>query len=183
LGLVQANIKNRLPIFEQNNFMTMNKFRTIPRRIVTGDKNGRSIIVSDATAENVSEHFPGLIISDIWATDSTPAKLDKELLIENTAFPITPAGGSYFRYVCIPPDHALGIVTQPGHTHPLMHQTETLDYIIIASGEVYLILDEEETKLIAGDIVIQRGTNHAWSNRSSEPCIQIAILIDAKEAK
>lgn len=61
-----------------------------------------------------------------------------------------------------------------------MHQTDTLDYIIIISGEIYLIVDEEETLLKAGDIVIQRGTNHAWSNRSDLPCIQLAILLDAK---
>ncbi|WP_025146733.1 cupin domain-containing protein [Pedobacter jeongneungensis] len=158
----------------------MNTFNTIPRRVVTGEKEGRSVISSDAEAKNVSEHFPGLIISDIWATDSSPAALDKELDIENTAFPITPTRGTYFRYVSIPPDDQLGIVAQPGTPHPLMHQTDTLDYIIIASGEIYLVLDDEETKLKVGDIVIQRGTNHAWSNRSDQPCIQIAVLIDAK---
>ncbi|MDX8557874.1 cupin domain-containing protein [Elizabethkingia sp. HX CGY] len=64
--------------------------------------------------------------------------------------------------------------------HPLMHQTKTLDYIVILSGEIYLILEEGETLLKPGDIVIQRGTNHAWSNRSDENCIQLAILLDAK---
>ena len=60
-----------------------------------------------------------------------------------------------------------------------MHQTNTLDYIVILSGEIYLIVDEEETLLQAGDIVVQRGTNHAWSNRSDLPCIQLAVLLDA----
>lgn len=155
-------------------------FKTIPRTIVTGVKNGRSVVTSDGEAQNVSQHFPGLIISDIWATNSSPADLKSEIKMENTAFPITPAHGTYFRYVSIPPDADLGIEHQLGMPHPLMHQTETLDYIIIASGEVYLVLDEQETRLSAGDIVIQRGTNHAWSNRSDQPCIQIAILIDAK---
>ena len=64
--------------------------------------------------------------------------------------------------------------------HPMMHQTPTLDYIIILSGELYLIMEEGETLLKPqGDIVIQRGTNHAWSNCSDEPCIQLAVLIDA----
>lgn len=53
-------------------------------------------------------------------------------------------------------------------------------YVIILSGELYLILDEQETLLKAGDIVVQLGSNHAWSNRSNKPCIQIAILLDAK---
>lgn len=61
----------------------------------------------------------------------------------------------------------------------VMYETATLDYIIILSGEIYRILDEEETLLRAGDIVIQRGKNHAWSNRSDTHCIQMAVLLDA----
>ena len=61
-----------------------------------------------------------------------------------------------------------------------MHKTQTLDYIIILSGELYLIMEDTETLLKAGDIVIQCGTNHAWSNRTEQPCIQLAILLDAK---
>lgn len=154
--------------------------KTIPRRIITGIKNGRSIIEKDEIVSNVSEHFPGLIISDIWSTHSMPADLSTEKVIENTAFPYTPKNGTYFRYVQIPPDKDLGIEAPAGQPHPLMHQTDTLDYIIILSGEIYLVLEEGETLLKAGDIVVQRGTNHAWSNRSNDPCIQLAILIDAK---
>ena len=153
--------------------------KTIPRRIITGIRNGKSIIEKDAIVSNVSEHFPGLIISDIWSTDSMPVKLEEEKVIENTAFPNTPKNGSYFRYVQIPPDKDLGIAALEGQPHPLMHQTDTLDYIVILSGEIWLIVDEGETLLQAGDIVVQRGTNHAWSNRSELPCIQLAILLDA----
>lgn len=153
--------------------------KTIPRRVVTGVRNGRSIIEEDQIVTNVSEHFPGLIISDIWSTDSMPVKLGEEKIIENTAFPNTPVNGSYFRYVQIPPDQQLGIIAEKDQPHPLMHQTDTLDYIVIISGEIYLIVDEEETLLKAGDIVIQKGTNHAWSNRSDFPCIQLAILLHA----
>ena len=64
--------------------------------------------------------------------------------------------------------------------HPLMHRTRTVDYGIVLSGEVYLVLDKQETLLKAGDVVIQRGTNHAWANRSSEPCKMAFILIDGK---
>ena len=87
----------------------------------------------------------------------------------------------YFRYVQIPPDKDLGIIAEEGQPHPLMHQTDTLDYIVILSGEIWLIVDEDETVLQAGDIVVQRGTNHAWSNRSDSPCIQLAILLDASK--
>ena len=149
---------------------------TIPRVIVTGHKAGKSVIVSDEKANNVSEHIPGLIISDIWATDSMPVNLAKQTRFENSLFPQTPSHGSYVRYVQIPPDSSLPeelrVNMNHGEPHPFMHQTQTLDYIIILSGELYLILEEGETLLRAGDMVIQRGTNHAWSNRSDKPCIQ-----------
>lgn len=155
--------------------------KKIPRRIVTGIKDGKSIIIEDQQVENTVEHIPGLIISDIWNTQNSPASLDFETKIPNTGFPQTPKNGTYFRYVVVPPDQDLGIEFKKGGTHPMMHQTSTLDYIIILSGELYLIMEEGETLLKAGDIVIQRGTNHAWSNRSDEPCIQLAVLIDAKD--
>ncbi len=154
----------------------MNK---IPRRIVTGIKDNKSVIIEDQIVTNVQEHFKELFISDIWSTQQTPANLGDEVQIPNTIFPNTPKNGTYFRYVSIPPDKDLGIEEVKGQPHPLMHQTDTLDYIIILSGELVLIMDEGETILKPGDIVIQRGTNHAWSNRSNEPCIQLAILIDA----
>lgn len=156
----------------------MNK---IPRRIVTGIKDGKSVIIEDETVKNAVEHFPNLIISDIWNTQQMPASLDFETPISNTGFPQTPKNGTYFRYVSIPPDKDLGIEIEIGKPHPMMHQTQTLDYIIILSGELYLIMEEGETLLKAGDIVIQRGTHHAWSNRSEEPCIQLAVLIDAEK--
>lgn len=154
---------------------------TVPRRIITGIKNGKSVIIEDQLAENVVEHLPGLVISDIWNTQEMPANLFDEIHIPNTAFPQTPKNGTYFRYVVIPPDKELGVEIKPGAPHPMMHQTQTLDYIIILSGELYLIMEEGETLLKTGDIVIQRGTNHAWSNRSEKPCIQLAVLIDANK--
>ncbi|SFN22069.1 Cupin domain-containing protein [Chryseobacterium oleae] len=153
---------------------------TIPRRVVTGIKDGKSVIIEDQQTENTVEHLPGLIISDIWNTQKMPAGLDLEIRIPNTGFPQTPKNGTYFRYVVIPPDKNLGLEFKAGEPHPMMHQTPTLDYIIILSGELYLIMDEGETLLKPGDIVIQRGTNHAWSNKSDEPCIQLAVLIDAE---
>ena len=154
----------------------MNK---IPRRIVTGIQNGKSVILEDKIVTNAVEHFPNLVISDAWNTQQMPASLDYEMQIPNKSFPETPKNGTYFRYVSIPPDKELGLDVKIGQPHPMMHQTSTLDYIIILSGELYLIMEEGETLLKAGDIVIQKGTNHAWSNRSDKPCIQLAILIDA----
>ena len=67
-----------------------------------------------------------------------------------------------------------------GGPHPLMHRTQTLDYAIVIDGELTLVLDDSETVLRAGDIVIQRGTSHAWANRSAAPCRVAFVLIDGQ---
>ena len=64
--------------------------------------------------------------------------------------------------------------------HPAMHKTETIDYIILLKGDVTLILDEEEIDLEPFDVVVQRGTNHAWVNNGTEPALLIAVLVDSK---
>lgn len=158
----------------------MSEIPKIPRRVVTGVKDGKSVIIEDAVVTNLNEDIKGLVLSDIWSTDTFPVDLQKTLVIENTPIPKVPVNGTYFRYVSIPPDKELGLEVKEGQPHPLMHQTKSLDYIVILSGEIYLMLEGEETLLKPGDIVIQRGTNHAWSNRADENCIQLAILLDAK---
>src|SRR5690606_42080753 len=70
--------------------------------------------------------------------------------------------------------------TGSGSRHAFMHRTETIDYGIVLEGEITLILDEGETVARAGDIVIQRGTNHGWANRSDKPCRIALILIDGR---
>jgi len=64
--------------------------------------------------------------------------------------------------------------------HPGMHRTHTLDYCVVLSGEIYAVLDEGEVVLRAGDCLVQRGTRHAWSNRSEEPCVVAFVLVAAK---
>jgi naringenin degradation protein FdeH len=63
--------------------------------------------------------------------------------------------------------------------HPGMHKTATVDYAIVLSGEIYAVMDEGETLLRAGDTLVQRGTNHAWSNRNETPCLVAFILVSA----
>lgn len=151
----------------------------IPRRVVTGHKNGVATILEDKPVEGVMSNDEGFVISDPWATDSMPAKQNKSADIFGEFFPKLHKNGTLFRYVHIPPDHEAGVKHAAGQPHPFMHKTATLDYIIILSGEIYLIMEDCETLLKPGDIVIQCGTNHAWSNRSNEPCTQVAILLDA----
>lgn len=155
----------------------------IPRRVVTGHKDGIATIIEDKAVEHVLTHEAGFVIADSWATDSMPANIIGSAKIADELFPKIHSNGTLFRYVTIPPDREVKkyFPEQPSSPHPLMHKTETLDYIIILAGEVYLIMEDCETLLKAGDIVIQCATNHAWSNRSNDPCIQIAIILDAKK--
>ncbi|MGA2023987.1 MAG: cupin domain-containing protein [Steroidobacteraceae bacterium] len=173
------------------------------RRVVTGhDEDGKAIIVSDGLPPVVFTipQRPGYSASELWATDSTPASINQEG--EPTLGPRRlepPPNGTRFRIVVHPPEaayiHTLDRAAakaafaafgsehastheDPASPHPLMHRTRTVDYGIVLSGEVYLVLDRQETLLRAGDVVIQRGTNHAWANRSSAPCTMAFILVD-----
>lgn len=65
-----------------------------------------------------------------------------------------------------------------GARHPFMHRTDSVDYSVVLTGEIYMMMDEEEYLLKAGDTVIQQGTNHAWSNRGTEPCLIAFMLND-----
>jgi len=69
-----------------------------------------------------------------------------------------------------------------GGRHPMMHRTETVDYAVVLEGEITLILDEGEVELEAGDVVIQRGTSHAWSNRSGKNVKMLYVLMDGEFA-
>ena len=66
--------------------------------------------------------------------------------------------------------------------HPTMHKTDSIDYLVVISGSMHMLMEEGEVELHAGDCIVQRGTNHAWVNRSGKPCVLAAVLIDAKPA-
>jgi len=107
-----------------------------------------------------------------------------------------PASGSIFRVVDFPPDKDLlgkldrgkafeamgahGAMDRDASRHPGMHRTRTVDYALVLDGEIWALMDEGEVLLKAGDCLIQRGTNHAWANRSDRPCRVAFILIDAR---
>ncbi len=175
------------------------------RRIITeNNAQGLSYIRSDHFAENVSYPLPGnqdLALINIWGIKSVPAGLSDLGSFGDAAVPLTPdAKGLTFRYVDFPPDadllaslnntnikkawDHLKTTQEAPHLkkspHPLMHKTKTVDFGIVLSGEIYLVLDQEEKLMKAGDVAIQRGTNHAWSNRSSQICRMAFILIDAE---
>jgi hypothetical protein len=168
------------------------------RRIVTGiNEAGRSIIASDIQMPIAEVVAGDRIRAGMWSTDTSPASND-------TADPcpggvldhIAPQarGGSVFRVTDIPPDTGAGnpheLASRGAHVtadrsvkHPGFHKTDTLDYAIVLEGEVWAVMDEGETLMKPGDVLIQRGTYHAWSNRSGTMCRMAFILLDAEPIK
>ena len=164
------------------------------RRLVTGhDPSGKAIILLDGTAPNQQNPTSQISTSLLWVTEETPADnsgksdaADREIGIP------PPFNGSIFRIVEFKPENEEKAVEeseflksagtdQPGNArHPGMHKTRSIDYAVVMTGEIDLLLDDDEVHLTAGDVVIQRGTNHAWANRSNEPCTIAFVLIDAK---
>ena len=175
------------------------------RRVVTGhDAQGQSIITSDAVTPHVMPIMdqPNFAVTDFWKTFATPADNGAATAGDPCALPIQvapPVSGSVFRVVQFPPDKewaakaaAMGGSVAIDETakaaptggpvrHAHMHRTRSIDYAIVLSGEIWAVMDDGETKMTAGDVLIQRGTNHAWANRSNAPCVVAFVLIDAKQ--
>lgn len=168
------------------------------RRVVTGhDANGKAIVVTDGNATNIvtSEHRPGGR-TNLWRTTSMPACYGGDRDEAEATFAVEPPpDGVNFRIAEFPPEDpevmarldgakAFGEVGAAhrivaGARHPFMHRTDTVDYAIVLEGEIDMLLDEEDVHLKTGDVVIQRGTNHAWANRYDRLCRIAFVLIDA----
>lgn len=177
------------------------------KRIVTGhDAKGRAIIQEEGppprTARIGGEHGP--MFYEIWNTRETPARIDRASgePPEDGIKLAPPKGGTRIRVLDIPPEgehlktmsaedarkhfEEVGAGDASRHSggaesrHAYMHRTETVDYGIVLDGEVVLVMDEGETVCRAGDIIVQRGTNHGWANRSDRNCRIAFILIDGK---
>jgi mannose-6-phosphate isomerase-like protein (cupin superfamily) len=172
------------------------------RRVVTGkDASGKAIAMIDAVATTVHRREElGVTNTLLWVTDSVPADLSNREDTSNRKIGVVPPpGGTIFRVIEFAPERELkadyetrlrifqGLGLAPeGHScekprDPTMHRTKTIDYALILSGEIDMLLDESEIHLKAGDVVVQRGTNHAWVNRGDRPCQVAFILVDAKE--
>jgi len=173
-------------------------------RVVTGhDQRGQAIISSQGPLPTVVaiEAIPGTVFHEVWSTEATPARVDNGP--DPTLGPLRlppPAGGTRLRFVDIPPDTAEYLATgagrmkeaftqigdaaastvAPDSPHPLMHRTESVDYGVVIEGEMTLVLDDSEVLLRPGSVVVQRGTNHAWANRSGRPCRMLFVLVDGQ---
>jgi len=171
------------------------------RRVVTGhNASGKSIFISDEASPHVYRRRPGsAVVTNLWETTSTPADNHGSADAIDHSFRLQPPKmGSVFRVIEYPPDServaALALeLSQPDDgsgraeaadrdnpRHLGFHRTNSTDYAIVISGEIYALMDEGEVLLKPGDVLIQRGTNHAWSNRTDKPCTVAFVLIDAK---
>ena len=145
------------------------------RRIVTGhDDAGSAKVIIDGAAQNIRSNRPGSYTTLMWATDSMPCDMPVGEKVEDMGdrklgtYP--PVNGTRFMISEYPPSNK-----------PIMHRTETIDYIIVLSGKIDMELDEGRmVTLNTGDVMVQRGTNHAWINRYDEICRMAFVLIDAK---
>ena len=143
-----------------------------PRRIVTGhDQFGKSVVLSDAPTRKTLD-IGTTMLHELWTTVQTPVQI-AATEPEPTERPVRtppPAGGVIIRFTEM----------APGGESP-MHRTETLDVGVVLDGETWLLLDDgSETQVRAGDAVVQRGTNHAWANRSDRPVRMVFVLIDGE---
>jgi len=144
------------------------------RRVVTGHDAGNiAKVLIDAPATNAKRPQAGLVSTMMWCTDGAPAAAPVGEQIEDMGARILgtapPENGSRF----IVMEFAPGIASE-------MHRTETVDYIVMLSGEIEMDMDDSTVKLRAGDIMVQRGTNHAWVNRSKAPARLAIVLLDAQ---
>jgi mannose-6-phosphate isomerase-like protein (cupin superfamily) len=175
------------------------------RRIVTGhDDNGRSMVSEDRAAPSVHTNPKrvGYRLTQLWMTDQTPAFVGNEA--DPTSRPLKlepPKNGSVVRIVEFGPEGewlqkidaeatrvawgAIGTDTASTNRdgqakHPFMHRTQSVDYCYVLEGEITLVLDNEEVLMRQGDFAVERGTNHAWANRSGKPCKILFVLIDGQ---
>jgi mannose-6-phosphate isomerase-like protein (cupin superfamily) len=174
------------------------------RRVVTGrDADGRSVLLFDGAAPHVAENpnWPGAGLTVLWESRESPA--DNRGSADPTDRPLgvhTPPSGTSFMIWTRPPDSALEAMSAEeleraavpmiegaasaapdaeSRVPAAMHVTDTLDYMVVLSGELTLIVDEGETTLGPGDVVIDRGVRHSWANRGAEAAIAAIVTIDA----
>jgi quercetin dioxygenase-like cupin family protein len=144
------------------------------RRVVTGhDEHGKAIVLIDGEAMNRRQSASGNSSTTMWCSDAMPADIALGTAIEDMGARVLgtppPPNGTRFTVNEIVPGSAA-----------VMHRTESLDYAIVIAGEIDMDLDEGSVHLRAGDVVIQRGTNHAWANRGTAPAVIAFVLIDAQ---
>ena len=143
------------------------------RRVVTGhDARGRAIVTLDDVSKNVFVGRPGATVCSVWATEGFPANNDGTADEGGRKVGTTLANGTIFRVI----EFAPGVQARN-------HRTDSVDYIVVISGEIDMELDDSVVHLKAGDVMVQRGTIHNWVNRGPAPCVLSVVLIHAKSVE
>jgi len=172
------------------------------RRVVTGQRSdGKAIVVGDEMIDPLTVTLaPGCEFYPMWGADAPPT-LPQSGVKPRTSAWFPPPGGFRFTLLTIPPDSEVappadlasalaeaaeklpGMLEAVDAEYPHMHTTDTIDFVAILSGRLWLEIDDgQEIELRKGDSLIQNGTRHAWHNRASEPCEMIAATIGARRA-
>jgi mannose-6-phosphate isomerase-like protein (cupin superfamily) len=169
------------------------------RRVVTGlDANNKAVVMFDSRVPLQTGPY-GLNSTNLWVTNTYP--LGFSFKEDTSAIPVGVSpldNGTKFRVVEFPPlDAASEAKMEPGFlmkavgavaparglpvTHPLMHRTRSVDYAVVLSGEIDMMLDDTVVHLKPGDTIVQQATNHAWVNRGTETCRILFVLMDFKQ--
>ncbi|HEC01611.1 MAG TPA: cupin domain-containing protein [Sphingomonadales bacterium] len=168
------------------------------RRVVTGlNDNGKSCVTIDGPPGKWIDEAAGGLFS-LWQSENSVRPRERGDAAQNRLVLNPPEGGSRVMFFTLPPipedtprdmleaatAHAFEQIDATGNRvdtsrHPAMHQTDTIDYVVVLSGEVKLMLDEDIVELKPFDVVVQRATNHAWFAMNGKPALMAAILIDA----
>jgi quercetin dioxygenase-like cupin family protein len=140
------------------------------RRVITGhDASGKAVVEIDEVVKHALTGRPGATGINVWTTEGFPASNDGAEDAGQRKVGTTLPNGTIFRVLEFAPGLA-----------PRNHRTDSIDYIVVMSGEIDMELDGTTVNLKAGDVLVQRGTIHNWFNRGTEPCVIAFILIDAK---
>ena len=143
------------------------------RRVITGhDANGKAVVKIDEVAKNVTSGRAGATACNIWTTEGFPVNNDGDADEGQRKVATTLKNGTIFRII----EFAPGLAARN-------HRTDSIDYIVVISGEIEMELDDTLVRLKAGDVMVQRGTIHNWINRGTTPCVLAVILVDAKSVE
>jgi mannose-6-phosphate isomerase-like protein (cupin superfamily) len=167
------------------------------RRVVTGlDENNHAVVLFDSRIP-LKQDSPVISSTNFWITDDTPPSLSRKETANRPIGVSPPDNGTKFRLVefapltpeieaKLPPEMIMKGVSHPPAKgvpvkHPMMHRTRSLDYAVILSGEIDMMLDDSSVHLQQGDVIVQQATNHGWVNYGTKPCRILFVLMDSKE--
>jgi len=143
------------------------------RRVITGhDASGKAIVTIDEVSTNLTSGRPGATACNVWTTEGFPVDNDGSSDQGARKVGTTLENGAIFRVI----EFAPGVARR-------MHRTDSIDYIVVISGEIDMELDDSTVHLAAGDVMVQRGTIHNWVNRGTAPCVLAVVLVAAKSVE